>query len=335
MLSAGTTVAFAPIKKCSGSNFHLFAEGGPPQYEKMAATLRESKQVGEGSFLLTIDRADAEADWTYEPGHVLALELPGTLATETLGIELDEKTRKDMDQNDGWLRGPYTVSRIDGGSSLDILIKVVGAKSTALAGAPPGTPLKLGGQFKVPIAKGIDRSPESPIQRIALISTGVGLGPCWGALQELWEDGDGNSRMIPSELIASYRQESEELFADEFQAAMADSTKEFTYKPIITNTIGRLSANDENLQMVLPTPDSSSCPVEQTHYHLIGNGQLVNEWKEGLASAGVPDAHVTVESYFNHRAETSSEAIERIAKVIGHARSVESPASSESAVAAA
>ena len=35
-----------------------------------------------------------------------------------------------------------------------------------------------------------------------------------------------------------------------------------------------------------------------------------------LAKAGVPEERITVESYFNHKAEPSQEAIETIAKVI-------------------
>lgn len=278
----------------------LQAESGAPQYEKRKAVLREAEIIGDGSVILHIDRDEGdEMPLDYEPGHVLALEIEGNPDAD----DLDEKTVKDMKNNNGWMRGPYTVTRCTD-KSMDIVIKVVGAKSKALATAKPGTPLQFGGKFKVPIAKGIAPNTE----RIVMLSTGVGVGPCVGAVEKLLSENFAGS----IDLFASFRYESEKLFAD-YLNVWATAYESFRYKPVITSEVGRLSASEENVQLVV---NEDICSLGETHYHIIGNGQMVNEWKEGLSKAGVPANRITVENYFNHKAEPSKEAIERIASGI-------------------
>ena len=58
------------------------------------------------------------------------------------------------------------------------------------------------------------------------------------------------------------------------------------------------------------------CAVQNTHYHLIGNGQLVNEWKAGLEQAGVPSERVTVEAYFNHTEKPNDATVQNIANTV-------------------
>ncbi len=300
-----STYAFSPPSFLKGSfvNTKLHAESGAPQYQKRKAVLREAEIIGDGSVMLHIERAKEDGDdehpLDYQPGHVLALEIQGNLDDE--GI--DEKTAKDMQNNGGWMRGPYTVTRCNE-NSFDILIKVVGSKSKLLATAPSGTPLRFGGKFKVPIAEGI--APNT--QRIVMLSTGVGVGPCVGAVEKLLSDNFAGS----IDLFASFRYESEKLLAD-YLNVWSTAYENFRYKPIITSEVGRLSASEENVQLV--TSDEV-CSLSETHYHLIGNGQMVAEWKTGLEKAGVPDERITIENYFNHKAEPSVEAIERIATVI-------------------
>ena len=43
---------------------------------------------------------------------------------------------------------------------------------------------------------------------------------------------------------------------------------------------------------------------------------MVKEFKEGLLKAGVLEERITLEVYFNHKAEPSQEAIDRIAEVV-------------------
>lgn len=301
---------------------HLCAEGGAPQYAKRNAILRDAEVVGEGSVMLHIDSLlsvdDGEEPLDYQPGHVLALEIEENNSGTT-----DEKTAQDVQSNGGWMRGPYTVSRATE-NSLDILLKVVGKKSEAFASAKPGTPLKFGGKFKVPIVEGIIAASSSSTEtstttkRVVLISTGVGIGPCVGAVEKLLSEDDFSGKV---DLFASFRTQPEVIYDEYLNGLMmTDQQNEFRWKPWITSDMGRISASDDNVRMVVASQDDAGiCSLTETHYHLIGNGQMVNEWKAGLAQAGVLEEKVTTEAYFNHKAESNQDAITRIASVIAEA----------------
>ena len=294
--------------RSTGASTELAAEGGPPQYEKKNAKLIEAETVGEGSVMLHIGLDDDDNDGDileYKPGHVLALEIEKPASSDLK----NEKNMKDADQNGGWMRGPYTVSRATE-KSLDILIKVVGDKSKNLASAQPGTPLKVGGKFHVPIYDGINKDTDET-KRVVLISTGVGIGPCMGAIEEMLADNEFSAKI---DLFASFRTEPE-IICKEYLDGLAEKNKhQFTWTPIVTEGKGRISDSAANMEIV--KCENSTCSLKETHYHLIGNGQLVNEWKQGLAKAGVPEEKVTVESYFNHKANLDNDRISRIANEI-------------------
>jgi ferredoxin-NADP reductase len=283
----------------------LSAEGGPPQYETRGGILRQAALVGEGSIMLHIDVVvDGVAPpLDYQPGHVLALEIENPAATSA-----DEKTARDTEANGGWMRGPYTVSR-GTENSFDVLIKVVGDKSKAFEMAKPGTPVRFGGKFKVPIVEGISANSR----RVVLLSTGVGIGPCVGAVEQLLADDNFSSQV---DLFASFRNQPDVIYRDHLDSLMAQNSNQFQWKPVITSEMGRISASEDNVRKVL---QDDICSVTETHYHLIGNGQMVNEWKAGLAQAGVPTEKVTMEAYFNHKAESSEDAINIIASTISSA----------------
>mmetsp|Transcript_24338 Transcript_24338/g.29939 ORF Transcript_24338/g.29939 Transcript_24338/m.29939 type:complete len:315 (+) Transcript_24338:59-1003(+) len=269
----------------------LYAEGGAPQYDKLDATLSRVDMFGEGTAMLHIETSDTI---DYKAGHVIALEI------ESTDTYTSEKTSEDVSKNGGWMRGPYTISRASP-NSFDILLRIVGDKSKTLSFSKPGTPVRFGGKFKVPIIDGINKEDT---KRVVLISTGVGVGPCIGAIEEAVKD----ASFPPIELYASYREEE-----DIVDAKHLDSL-DVKWKPIVTSKMGRIS-NEENVSVVLPSSDLN-LSLNDTHYHLIGNGQMVNEWKEGLTKAGVPEDKITVEMYFNHKSTPDSDAINNIANVI-------------------
>jgi len=290
--------AFAPALKqftyharSGPSVTRIFAEGGAPQYDKFNAILQQAEIVGEGSVMLHIDTGDIIID--YQPGHVLALEIQG------------ENNAEDTLTNDGWMRGPYTVSRATD-NSFDVLIKVVGDKSKRFASAEPGTCVKFGGKFKVPIVEGIQKD---TVKRVVLISTGVGVGPCVGAIEQALED----SSFPPIELYASYRKSEEIAYGIHLDHLQEQYSERFAWKAIVSSEGGRLSASEENLQAIA-SPEGYE--IHDTHYHLIGNAQMVKEFKAGLGKAGVPDEKVTVEMYFNHKAPVNDDVVDRIADAI-------------------
>ena len=110
--------------------------------------------------------------------------------------------------------GPYTVSFGYGTDKIKkdgfkVLVKEVGYKSHVFATSEPGTPIRFGGKFKVPIAEGIRNSADADeteqrdlTKKAVLISSGVGVGPCVGAVEELLESSpssvtnDSSSKMI-------------------------------------------------------------------------------------------------------------------------------------------
>ena len=225
----------------------LFAEGGAPQYDKFDAILKEAEVLSKGSVMLHIE-TDSTID--YEPGHVLALEIEGKV--------LNEKSAKDTAANGGWMRGPYTVSRSTE-NTLDILLKVVGEKSKIFADADAGTALKFGGKFKVPIVEGIQKETT---KRVVLISTGVGVGPCVGAVEDALKD----ESFPPIELCASYRDSNEIIYEELLNELQSQNAGRFSWKSVISSDSGRLSANEKNLRAIA-APEGLD--LNDTHYHLI------------------------------------------------------------------
>ena len=385
------------LSSLSSSNTTTKTRITPPQYKKRSVVLHRAEKIGDGSsILLHIDRLDDDIEpFTYQPGHVLALEIPLSAAVldnpsnnnknddnDDFLESMNAKTLADAHDNDGWMRGPYTVSSANT-QTLTILIKVVGPKSQAFAQAQPGTLLRLGGKFHIPIVDGIqqvatgevvvmetttetttsttteakvdqdnvavvhnknnnhkttNKYNRNPLRRVVLISTGVGIGPCVGAVEKLLFESNNKALSSSSsssfmtleqiDLYASFRYANQVLYQDYldmWSLAYQDdpnATIQFCYIPIITSQMGRLSSTKKNLQQVISSssriqsPMSSECTtsnpstttttttttpictVSETHYHLIGNGQMVQEWKAGLIHAGVIPERITVESCF-------------------------------------
>jgi len=369
----------------------LFAEGAP-KYQKQNGILQHSECVGEGSYLLHIDydkindngdSEDSFEDGYYQPGHVLALEiqprdkttadaisdtkkgsdinmdsLSSSSSSSSSFTTMSEKTKRDLENNDGWLRGPYTVSRGYGSSSsndddnvhnagFQVLMKEVGFKSHIFATSIPGTPVRFGGRFKVPIVEGIQMAAgnnsgddndydsdefDTTTKRVIMISTGAGVGPCIGAIETLLLVPNSNDDEIDVaiDLIASFRTRDEITMAtdlDRLQKLSHSLGKKFNWKAVITEEVGRLSSSKPDIlrQSYLKcssddndndNDDHNLCMIRNTHYHLIGNGQLVNEWKKGLTRAGIPTMRITSEAYFNHAAEPDATAINNICEAI-------------------
>jgi len=284
--------AFSPSRNFAIRKTKLFSGEGPPKYDKVDGLLRV-EPVGEGSVMLHIDVA-GDAKLEYLPGHVFALE-----------IEDKEGASKEAAANEGWARGPYTISRATD-TSLDVLIRVVGKKSNIFASSPAGTPVRFGGKFKVPILDGIKKD---EVKRAVFISTGVGVGPCVGAIELALKD----PAFPRIELYPSYRTAEESVYGSYLDGLAKTNPDKFKWKPIITSVSGRISSSEEALRV---TNTGGEFGIEDTHYHLIGNAQLVVEWKEGLKKAGVPDDRITIEQYFNHKAKPDSEVVENIASFI-------------------
>eukprot|EP00545_Synedropsis_sp_CCMP1620_P003142 CAMPEP_0119018244 /NCGR_PEP_ID=MMETSP1176-20130426/18898_1 /TAXON_ID=265551 /ORGANISM="Synedropsis recta cf, Strain CCMP1620" /LENGTH=274 /DNA_ID=CAMNT_0006972199 /DNA_START=92 /DNA_END=916 /DNA_ORIENTATION=- len=262
----------------------LMAEGKAPQYDKRPASVVSNVEVGESSYLIRV-KADDDSPVDYRPGHVLALEVPHPT------------------EEGKWMPGPYTVARADD-ACFEVLMKVVGDKSETFRKAEIGSPLKFGGKFKVPILEGIN---QDGLKRVVGISTGVGIGPFLGFAEEAL-----SRTSIPQiDLYAGYR-ESEDICCAQALDDLAEKYPDrFSWTPVISTVNGHTSSA-ENLKLIASQIPSAG----ETHYHMIGNGAMVNEWKDGLGEAGVADERVTLEMYFNHRETPRPEAVEAIGEAL-------------------
>ena len=257
----------------------LHAGGGPPQYDKIDATLVANEVVGRATNLL---RLESDAPLDYKAGHVLALE---------------------VEKDDEWLRGPYTVTRATE-KTFDVVIRVCGNKSEVMAASPVGSRWRFGGKFHVPILEGI----AERATRVVCLATGTGFGPVLGFAEEAMAHSD-----LKLTVLAGFREAEDVCCKDAVQRLCVLHPERFECAYVISSTDGRISS-DTALASIADIADT------ETHFHLIGNGAMVNEWKEGLAKAGVPEDFVTTETYFNHKAEADADVVERISTKIAAGR---------------
>lgn len=270
--------------------FELAAESGPPKYDKINGILLEREELAPGSIMLHIGVDDETTKLDYKPGHVIALEIQD-------GSNPDDK----------WLPGPYTITRSTE-NSVDILMKVVGKKSEIYANCEKNTPIKFGGKFKVPILDGISK--EESVKKVVFISTGVGVGPMVGAIESALEEGT----CPPIELFALYRTSSDVIYKEFLdKLSKNNDSSAFQWNTIISSDESGRISSESNLQKVF---DNNNSGLDDTHYHLIGNGQMVKEWQAGLLNAGIPESMVTIEQYFNHKVEGDSDVVDRISKAV-------------------
>lgn len=254
----------------------LSASGGPPQYDKVDATLVANEVVGRGSHLL---RLESETPLEYKPGHVLALE---------------------FEEGGEWLKGPYTVSRASE-STFDVVIRVVGKKSEAYAAAAVGSKWRFGGKFHVPISEGI----AARADRVVCVSTGTGFGPVLGFAEDALAAADD----LKVTVLAGFREVDDVCCKDAVQRLCVTYPDRFECAYVVSSSSGRVSSPGA-LASVAAVADA------KTHFHLIGNGAMVNEWTAGLKAGGVPEDLVTTETYFNHKDEPDAAVVDRIAAAI-------------------
>jgi ferredoxin-NADP reductase len=283
--SAAASAFVSPQFVAPASRVVLRAEGKAPKYDKRPASIVSNTEVGKGSNLIRV-KAEDDTPVDYQPGHVLALEIPHPT------------------EEGKWMPAPYTVSRADE-TSFEVLLKIVGEKSETYREAKVGSALQFGGKFKVPILEGINQG--DGLKRVVGISTGVGIGPFMGFSEDALSQTD-----IPRiDLFAGYREQEDICSAKELDELVEKYPGRFSWTPVISTVNGH-SSSPENLKLIAEGMPNAG----ETHYHMIGNGAMVNEWKAGLEAAGVADERVTLEMYFNHREAARPEAVEAIGEAL-------------------
>lgn len=233
-------------------------------------------------------RLESDQEVAYEPGHVLALE-----------VERDGE----------WLRGPYTVTRATA-RTFDVLVRVCGEKSETMAAAAVGSRFRFGGKFHVPILEGV----ASDAANVCCLSTGTGVGPVLGFCEQALA-----TTALDVTVFSGYRAAEDVCCRTTVARLRDDYAGRVAFSDALSSTAGRVTG-----PAAVAAVAAAASPA--THFHLIGNGGMVNEWRAGLARAGVPDARVTTETYFNHKAEPDDAAVDRIAAALSAAAAAPVPA---------
>jgi NAD(P)H-flavin reductase len=230
--------------------------------------------------------ADDDGPAAFQPGHVLGL-----------GLRVNDSTL---------MRHAYTVSRGEPSARrFEHLYRVVsgGRMSPLLAQLSTADTVFFHGPFHTPIQQEI----QTEAQSILLISTGAGIGPLFGYSEKALAEGETR----PMILYAGFREESHTCLRAEL-SALARRYSNFNWEFTLTRPSKTWSGLTGRVTDVVPEQIDRR-NIEGYHFHLVGNGKMVHLLRTALYRAGVSTARVSIETYFNHYAEPSDEAIDQLA----------------------
>lgn len=264
----------------------------------------------------------------YAPGHVLALE----------PTDADGTPR----------RGPYTVTRFDRDArAVDVIYRVIAGeppefapehatpaggtrKSQLLEGLEPFSSLAFGGRFSTPIFEGVA---WEGCKRVFLLSTGVGVGPQLGFVEQCAAAWRAPAGVLPPpvRLFAGYREPGDVVCAEELDdiahgaGAAPDGTPRFEWRACLSAagtaadaeraSAGRLDACAPAL--IAAELRAAGVSLAECHFHLVGRGGMVDEWSEALERACATlgaTPRLSTEVYFAHREGADEGAVSRIAE---------------------
>jgi NAD(P)H-flavin reductase len=234
---------------------------------------------------LTLESTDGlPAD--FEPGHVLGLGLA---------------------QEHGYLRHAYTVSR--GEPELrrfEHLYRVIpsGRMSPQLAGQFIGGTIYFHGPFHTPIQREIHRDAS----RIVLIATGAGIGPIYGYTEKALYEGETR----PIFLYAGFREVSDMCLSEELNELSQRHTNLSWEFSLTRPPRGWMGLHGRVSECVPQQLERSH--LYSSHFHLVGNGEMVHLVRKALMRAGVSPGYVSIETYFNHHVSPAESEIEALAE---------------------
>ena len=270
------------------------AEGGPPPIHWQTGRVTANAALSRGTNMLTIT---ADENLSYEPGHILGLEITHPETGEAL-------------------KGPYTVTRCVDGNAFDIIYRIIpdGRKTPFMSELNIGATVRFGGKFGTPIAQGI----SSPCDRVIGIATGAGVGPLLGYAEEVLSSEDGPSL----EIYAGFRDLADVCCGAELDALAKSHPARFRWTPCISRPMACTAIMQAPLaaERLSGRVTSAVPPVLQTtactHFHLIGNGAFVKDFQQGLLQGGVAEEAITTETYFNGKVEPNADVVGFIAAII-------------------
>jgi ferredoxin-NADP reductase len=304
----------------------MMAEGGPPQIDWQEAEVVKNAELSRGTMQLRLRATEAPK---YEPGHIIGFELPHPETGEEL-------------------KGPYTVTRMSTDTDFDIIYRVIpdGRKTPFMEQLTAGSTVRFGGRFGTPVAGGLG----DDCDRFIGVATGAGIGPLLGYAEAALSSGGGPK----IELFCGFRDLADDCASAACNTLAKQYPERFRWTPIISKpmactaiglagmgdgggavaaALGGGGGGSGGAAATLTGPEPRPAFVQgrvstvvpsllgdsigpATHFHLVGNGQFVVTFREGLLAGGVAEQRVTTEKYFNGKAEAEVDEVAFIADAI-------------------
>jgi len=221
----------------------------------------------------------------FEPGHVLGL-----------GIAHDQ----------GYMRHAYTISRAEPESrQFGHLYRIIpdGRMTPHLAALPVGAPISFHGPFHTPIQQEI----RSTAERIALIATGTGVGPLFGYAEKALNEGESR----PMTLYAGFHVEADMCLMAELEA-LARRHSNFEWQFTVSQPSKEWRGLTGRVTEVVPAR-IDRVNLKNYHFHLVGNGEMVQLMRKAMHYAGVSPERISIETYFNHYTQPLEAEVHRLA----------------------
>lgn len=255
-----------------------------PDIDWQTGSVVANMAVGRGTSMITVR---SEQPLAYQPGHILGF-----------GISHPESGEA--------LKGPYTVTRASSdGTTFDIVFRVIpdGRKTPYMEQLVAGDAVSFGGQFGTPIAEGI----AAGATRVVGVSTGAGVGPLLGYAEAALSAPSGPSRV---ELFCGFRELQDVCCAAELDALAAAHPDRFSWtaclsRPMVCSAVAASPfAGKRASGRVTQAAPPLLRTTAGTHFHLVGNGAFVKEFRDGCLAAGIDESMVTTVSCRDQRYRT-------------------------------
>jgi len=138
---------------------------------------------------------------------------------------------------------------------------------------------------------------------IVLISTGTGIGPIFGFAQQFL---NSNRTQIPLTLHAGYRDLADICLLPELEALSATHSN-FSFTTSLTNPPANWTGQ---IGRVTETVPPLLTEVEKTHFHLVGNRAMIEDFTTAFDQLGIEG--YSTEGYFNWDADPNPTAVAKI-----------------------
>ena len=254
--------------------------------EERSAHFLHCRELGRGTYLITF-QADDDAPLDYEPGHVFALV---------------------YQHGDQAIKHPYTIVESDNETGqFSFCFKHIpdGKLTPLLLAMDSDSQITFSGKHHKPIAQEINMEATAMLG----VGTGSGVGPLYGYIKK-----HINEITVPHHFYFGYREAADICLTNELDA-LQQANDLFTWHVSLSQAADDWQGLRGQVHMVAAQQHSFN---KTTHVHMVGNGQMINEFRTALMQVNLPVEFITKESFFKHgdsvRPDIVSELKQRITK---------------------